>query len=141
MTENNREEILKDIREGYIDVWDNLTIDELFETIKKEHNEIQQYRAIGTVEEFKDLKKQDHDCIIKHLSGECFYKETGCSDCKSKWKIKDLLEKNEPKKPLFSTVHGDSAYHCSSCKKFVGFYDTRIYEYCHNCGQKFDWSE
>lgn len=55
--------------------------------------------------------------------------------------FKALKEKAEPKKPLFSTIHGDSAYHCSSCKKFVGFYDTRIYEYCHNCGQKLDWSE
>ena len=55
--------------------------------------------------------------------------------------LKALKEKAEPKKPLFSTIHRDSAYHCSSCKKFVGFYDTRIYEYCHNCGQKLDWSE
>ncbi len=55
--------------------------------------------------------------------------------------LKALKEKAEPKKPLFSTIHRDSAYYCSSCKKFVGFYDTRIYEYCHNCGQKLDWSE
>lgn len=69
-------------------------------------SEIQQYRAIGTIEELQALK-----------------------------------EKSEPKKPLFSTIHGDSAYHCSSCKKFVGFYDTRIYEYCHNCGQKIDFGK
>lgn len=58
MTEQNREEILKDIREGYIDEWDNMTIDELFETIEKEHEEIQQYRAIGTVEELRALKEK-----------------------------------------------------------------------------------
>ena len=49
------------------------------------------------------------------------------------------LEKQIPKKPLFGTVHNDTTYHCSNCKKFIGFYDTRIYEYCHNCGQKLDW--
>ena len=49
------------------------------------------------------------------------------------------LEKQIPKKPFFGTVHNDTAYHCSNCKKFIGFYDTRIYEYCHNCGQKLDW--
>ena len=49
------------------------------------------------------------------------------------------LEKQIPKKPLFGTVRNDTTYHCGSCKKFIGFYDTRIYEYCHNCGQKLDW--
>ena len=49
------------------------------------------------------------------------------------------LEKQIPKKPLFETVRNDTAYHCSNCKNFIGFYDTRIYEYCHNCGQKLDW--
>lgn len=58
MTENVREEMLKDIRDGYIDAWDNLAIDELFETIEKEHEEIQAYRAIGTVEELQALKEK-----------------------------------------------------------------------------------
>lgn len=58
MTENEREEILKDIRDGYIDAWDNLTIDELFKAIEKEHEEIQAYRAIGTVEELQALKEK-----------------------------------------------------------------------------------
>ena len=49
------------------------------------------------------------------------------------------LEKQIPKKPFFVTVHNDTTYHCSNCKNFIGFYDTRIYEYCHNCGQKLYW--
>lgn len=56
MTENERQEILKDIKDGYIDAWDNLTINELFKQIEKEHEEIQQYRALGTVEELKTFK-------------------------------------------------------------------------------------
>ena len=58
MTESEREEILSDIRDGYIDEWDNLTIDELFKQIESEHKEIQQYRAIGTVSEFRELKEK-----------------------------------------------------------------------------------
>lgn len=53
----------------------------------------------------------------------------------------EALEKQIPKKPLFGTVLKDTAYHCGSCKNFIGYYDRRIYEYCHNCGQKLDWSE
>ena len=53
--------------------------------------------------------------------------------------FKALKEKNVAVKPLFSTVNRETVYHCGSCKKFVGFYDTRKYEYCHNCGQKIDW--
>ena len=53
-----REEMLKDIRDSYIDEWDNLAIDELFKEIGKKHLEIQQYQAIGTVEEFENLKKK-----------------------------------------------------------------------------------
>lgn len=56
--ENNREEILKDIRDGYVDVWDNMAIDELFEEIEKEHKEVQAYRAIDTVDELKALKEK-----------------------------------------------------------------------------------
>lgn len=78
--------------------------------------------------------------------------ETTCENCRlfgldyslcaevDKIKL-EALEKQIPKKPLFGTVHNDTAYYCSSCKNFIGFYDTRIYEYCHNCGQKLDWGE
>ena len=51
------------------------------------------------------------------------------------------IKKQIPKKALFSTVNSDTAYYCSSCENFVGFYDTHTYEYCHNCGQKLDWGE
>ena len=56
MTENERQEMLKDIRDGYIDVWDNMAIDELFESIEKEHLEVKQYRQVGTVGECRNYK-------------------------------------------------------------------------------------
>lgn len=95
---------------------------------------VQAFEAIGTVEEFKALKEQDHDCIIKHLSGECSYKETGCSDCKSKWKIKDLLEKNEPKK-VIGIESGLQSLHCPSCSDWSGFEIKKGMKFCPNCGQ------
>lgn len=94
--------------------------------------EIQQYRAIGTVERLLQLQ---HD--YWYLNEMCKeYSAIGTID-----EFKALKEKSVAKKPLFSTVNRDTAYHCGSCKKFVGFYDTRKYEYCHNCGTKIDWSE
>ena len=68
MTESEREEILSDIRDGYIEEWDNLTIDELFKQIESEHKEIQQYRAIGTVSEFRELKEK---ATAKHKCPNC----------------------------------------------------------------------
>ncbi|MBR6538090.1 MAG: hypothetical protein IKT67_12915 [Lachnospiraceae bacterium] len=142
MTESEREEILSDIRDGYIDEWDNLTIDELFKQIESEHKEIQQYRAIGTVSEFRELKEKKYDCDIKHLFGECSYAETGCSDCIGKLKIKDALEKATAKKPIPYVPDCASInfikFVCPNCKKDVPLLLTP--RYC-NCGQKLDWSE
>ncbi len=53
----------------------------------------------------------------------------------------EALEKQIAKKPLFSTIHNDTAYHCSGCKEFVGFLDTHKYAYCHRCGQKLKWQD
>ena len=44
MTEETRREMLKDIRDGYIDAWDNLAIDELFKEIEKDHEELKEYK-------------------------------------------------------------------------------------------------
>lgn len=93
--------------------------------------EIQQYRAIGTVEDIREIYSLCK--ILQNVVKD--YSAIGTIE-----EFKALKEKNEPKKPLFSTVNRETAYHCGSCKKFVGFYDTRIYEYCHNCGAKIDWS-
>lgn len=70
MTENEREQIIRDIRDGYIDEWDNLTIEELFATIEMEHKEVQKYRAIGTVEECKiAVEKMKPKEPIFYISG------------------------------------------------------------------------
>lgn len=100
MTEDITLEMINDIRAGYIDVWDDLTIDELFKTIEKEHAEIQQYRTIGTIEELEAMKKStlsamelvDIWCVLEDLKK---YSAIGTVE-----EFKALKEKNEPKFPL-----------------------------------------
>lgn len=45
------------------------------------------------IEEERD---KDSDCIIRHLTGECSYDETGCSGCRGKERIKEALDKQAP---------------------------------------------
>ena len=102
---------------------------------------VQEFETIGTIEEFKALKDcGTHDCIIKHLSGECSYKETGCSNCKSKWKIKDLLEKSVEKKAIVygrNDAVGTDVGLCPVCNdRPLRACDN---QYCPDCGQKLDW--
>ena len=143
MTENEAIKELKYIKRRCDDEGRYKDCDALEKAIKA-LEEIQQYRAIGTIEEFKALKDcGTHDCIIKHLTGECSYKETGCSDCKSKWKIKDLLEKNEPKKPnqVSKAMDKDKFVgligRCPNCGSIVAE-DNLV---CEDCFQALDWSE
>ena len=63
--------------------------DEYIEELEAENAE---YKSIGTIEEFKALKEKNEDCIIKHLTNECSYNETGCSDCKGKETIRVAVE-------------------------------------------------
>ena len=71
-------------------------IKELYDKAKwlldDERKKRRSYEAIGTIEEFKALKEKNEDCIIKHLTNECSYNETGCSDCKGKETIRVAVE-------------------------------------------------
>ena len=84
------------------------------------------------------------DCIIKHLTGECSYNETGCSDCKGKERIKIALAKSEAKKIIDVTrvKDGDNFVgyigKCPHCGSVISEDDNM--SYC-DCGQKVDWSE
>ena len=121
MTEDVREEMLKDIKDGYVDAWDNLTINELFEQIEREHNEIQQYRAIGTVEEFKALKEKNvakKGKTNKYLVGDRVVYIGNSLDFKGKMgTIIRLAEKNGKE---YNQVKFDDPY----------FIDDDGYKYC-----------
>ena len=117
------------------DISDNL-IKEYWEhkQVAEYLKEIQQYRAIGTVEELQALKEINEDCIIKHLTGKCSYNETGCSGCESKEKIKVALEKSVAKK--VKEIHTDE-YYCPACgsENMCGDAKTVGHKYCPECGQ------
>ena len=77
--------------------------------------EIQNYRALGTLEE------------IQTIFAECTeYEANGTIE-----EFKALKEKNEPKKPIDRIAYCD----CPRC----GEVDILGYPYCPICGQKLDW--
>ena len=135
MTENEVKKHLKLCKESRLFIPKKDVLDTAIQALE----EIQQYRAIGTIEEFKALKEKQYDCTIKHLTNECSYKETGCSDCKGYWKIRKLLEKNVAKKS--KEVHENEIcidFICPNCKEAVYGQPYRP-NYCKHCGQKLDW--
>ena len=86
----------------------------------------------------------EQDCILKQF-GECTYKETGCSDCRMKVKIKAALssEKSaQPDVPDTAEVNRKKGKwingKCSECNAHAPFYAmaSTYYEsaYCPNCG-------
>lgn len=112
---------------------ERFNVDENWEVMKA-LEEIQQYRAIGTVEEFKALK--DINRIADNLSKM------------ERIEFKALKEKNEPKKPYIQRIVKDfrehDCYECPNCDCFVGYVSECQEEhyqdiYCPNCGQKLDW--
>ena len=112
---------------------------------------LKDYQSIGTIEEFKALKDcGTHDCIIKHLSGECSYKETGCSDCKSKEMTRTAVERMKPKKVLYRKQYYGTPWLCPECEADqikVEFFNEdgsepqEKHTFCWKCGTVIDWSE
>ena len=89
--------------------------------------EIQQYRAIGTVEQLQFMKSvcDMSDDMLKSLAdsirARMKYEAIGSVE-----EFKALKEKNEPKEM--------DRYSCPICRHY--FEDTDAYNYCPICGQK-----
>lgn len=53
----------------------------------------------------------------------------------------DMFDKQTPKKPI-GDLHSVPHFRCPVCKNGVKTYeDSRVYPYCHHCGQALDWSD
>lgn len=101
--------------------------------------ELQQYRAIGTLEELQEMKKD----FAEALSDWRQYCKIGTlEECRA------AVEKQTSKKVISSKYHnGTNNYSCPVCKRKIiskiggewcgGTFD----EYCDRCGQKLDWSD
>ena len=73
-----------------------------------------------------------------------------CKHFKDKEKVNSALKKQIPQKPTPKVVDvekikignaawckGTTIYYCPNCNDFI----SRIYTYCHKCGQALDWSD
>ena len=94
-------------------------------------SEIQQYRAIGTVEQLEWCKDASH---WKKLFKEKLEKYEAIGTIEE---FKALKEKNIAKKPRFYAHN----YYCTECGNLVGNneFEWQRFLYCDKCGQKLDW--
>ena len=105
--------------------------------------EIQAYRAIGTVEQIRfmqsvcDMSDDMLKSIADAVRARMKYEAIGTVE-----EFKDLKEKATPKKPNgISKVYGDYFGSCPICNRSAMSCLNIPYKYCPKCGQALDWSE
>lgn len=127
MTENEIIETLE-IEKAYMDSHAGRSQSEALKYAIEAVQEIQQYRAIGTVEQLEWCKDASH---WKELFKEKLEKYEAIGTVEE---FKALKEKSEPKK---IDIWANGEEHCPFCDKnlttFYGFAN------CFSCGQKLDW--
>ena len=111
-----------------------VTLEDLVEAIKA-LEEVQAYRAIGTVEELKTAMlyvslAKIHGTVGRAIDACAEYESIGTIE-----EFKALKEKNEPKKMSIGNDNGKSRKCCGNCRCFV----LPTSNYCSKCGQKLDW--
>ena len=86
------------------------------------------------------LTAEPFNCSLEEF-GECSYRETGCSDCKVKEKVRNAIDNAEPIKhgrwKPFDLTWGRSVYACTSCGQAMEVPtegDKPMYDYCPYCG-------
>lgn len=109
--------------------------DYVFETAIQALEEIQQYRAIGTVKKVSRLKELYDKA--KWLLDDERKKRRNFESIGTVEEFKALKEKNEPKKPIRRPNHNMTWEEviCPRCSRSVSEYRN---QYC-DCGQKIDW--
>lgn len=109
-------------------------------------NLIEEYRAIGTLEDLNAAIKyihlaKKHGTIGQVIENCVKYEEIGTPE-----ECKEAVEKQTAKKPYIQQEEMDYCFECPSCDSFIGYEvdckDEHYREnYCPNCGQKLDWSD
>ena len=116
MTENEARLIL-DVRISRFDHAGD--VNEALEIAKQALEEIQQYRAIGTVEECREaVEKQKPKAPKDSL------------------KIKPVIDENGAYVDADTTIY----LLCPNCGEMVGI-DENVDKFCHECGQAIQWDE
>ena len=122
--------------------------------------EIQQYRAIGTVEDIQEvmaLCKSLQETVCRYMNIGTIEEFKALKDINriadnlskmERIEFKALKEKSVAKKPYIQQIVKDfrehDCYECPNCDCFVGYVSECQEEhyqdiYCPNCGQKLDW--
>jgi predicted nucleic-acid-binding Zn-ribbon protein len=125
MTEN--ESILSTLQNGIVCATDDITREDL-EMMVKCLEELEQYRAIGTVEHIKLTFELCNglDCMVK------MYESIGTIE-----ELQALKEKNEPAKVIeYNTTHFVH-WQCGNCG--AEFYSGQLF--CDDCGHPADWGD
>lgn len=93
------------------------------------------YMAIQALQE-----QIPQDCCLTEF-GECSYKETGCSDCTIKARIREALQEQKVGKWIeHPTAHRDfNLWVCSECGNEIDGHNKSAY--CPNCGAKMEGAE
>uniref|UniRef100_UPI004056FD8C hypothetical protein n=1 Tax=Acetatifactor sp. TaxID=1872090 RepID=UPI004056FD8C len=116
-----------------------------FKLISDVLDELQQYRAIGTVEDLKSMKENGAFTGVELAQLAAMqmklkeYQDVGTVE-----EFKALKKKNEPKRAdLFGDGYADGhlvydTYKCPNCEKEYEL-EYEEYDFCPNCGQHIDW--
>lgn len=114
--------------------------EEILNGISRLLDELEQYRAIGTVEEIENSFKKTINAFEKAnpliksaLDILQEYQSIGTID-----EFKALKEKNTPKKGIpYTSSNNHKFVECPSCHKDMDLY----YDFCQHCGQSVDWGK
>ena len=124
-------------------------IDVIGETIL----ELEQYRAIGTVEECRAAVEIIRYMIQEGIEPEVLEAYVWFEDelVKKGFTVKSVLEAREKQKQKKPKEYEDKYYGCPTCGNVILHkwekYPTKLMDkknglpYCLNCGQKLDWSD
>lgn len=117
---------------------------EVFEAVKMSKEaleEVEQYRALGTVEGFQkalDSSLEYYNQMKEYKAKLQEYEAIGTVE-----ELKEAREKQVAKKPIMKTVvfcdEAEDVCVCSVCESEIGL--CKGQPYCENCGSKVDWGE
>ena len=130
MTENRCIEVLKKMKHMFTEtcakIDENTALDMAVEAIE----EIQRYRAIGTVEGYEraiQISIENYSLYKEYKAKVQEFEAIGTIE-----ELRELKEKAEPKKV-------DDDYCCPICHTYAKDDEGVAGEYCPNCGQNLDW--
>lgn len=101
--------------------------------------EIQRYRALGTVQELERMKENGAFIGLEFFQVAArFEKLKEYQALGTPEELREEREKQVPKKPKFYAYN----FYCSKCGNLVGNkeFEWQRFMYCDHCGQAIDWS-